>query len=540
MTRDTEREGSHGEDRFRQLFEQMLEGFALHEIITDPDGHPIDYRFLEANPAFEELTGLRTADIVGRTVLEVIPEIETQWIARYGRVALTGEPILFEQYFAPLDRYYQVRAYSPAPRLFAVMFTDVSEMRAAAEALRVQHATLRGVMDSVSAPVFSLDREYRYTNFNTAHANVMKALYGAEVRMGASLADLQTVPEDWRAAKANLDRALAGETLRDEGFSGEGLHRQYFEVIHNPIADSDGTVIGVAVIALDTTDQHRRSTELSESREELAAMVEELTAAEEEVRHLNEDLERRVFERTRELETANEELRAARAAGDRFLANMSHELRTPLNSVIGFSGVLLSGAAGDLEPEQQRQIAMINDSGRHLLHIINDMLDLSAIESGRVTLDREGVDAAEVVRSVAASVAPLAAEKAIGIEVDVPDEPVGMRSDPTRLRQVLINLAGNAIKFTDHGTVTLAVSADGDDAVFSVTDAGPGIPPEEIDAIFDAFRQGSAGSLAKAPGVGLGLSISRRLAHMLGGEITVTSAPGEGSTFEFALPRERD
>jgi signal transduction histidine kinase len=482
--------GVPGAELLGRLLEEMAEGFVLHEIIVDDDGRPVDYRFLALNPAFERQSGLRACDVVGRTVLEVLPATEAFWIEHYGQVALTGESMDFEGYSGPLGKWYQARAFSPRPGHVAVVCSDVTATREALEAVEVQRGLLHGIVNSVGVPFFSLDREYLYTSFNDAHAAVMEARYDVEIEIGMPMRLAEWVDEDWADAKAKLDAALRGETLRAEAAYG-------------PVLGERGEVVGVTVIALDT----------------------------------DTDLQQRIEDRNAELKLAHEQVRAARAASDQFLANLSHELRTPLNSIVGFAGVLASGATGPLDEEQSRQVGIIGEAGRRLLAVVNDMLDLSSIESGQMMLEPDTVDAAAVVRDIAGTLATAAEEKGLSLVTRVPASVVAVRTDAKRLRQVLLNLAGNAVKFTREGSVILSLEARDDDVVFCVTDTGPGILPDEIDTIFDPFVQGEADELAKSPGVGLGLAISRRLAHMLGGEVGVCSTPGSGAVFELVLPR---
>ena len=234
------------------------------------------------------------------------------------------------------------------------------------------------------------------------------------------------------------------------------------------------------------------------------------------------------------LRRTNLELEQASLAKDRFLASMSHELRTPLNAVIGFTGTLLMGLAGDLNDEQRKQITSVQASGKHLLALINDLLDLAKIESGKVDLTIEPVVGQAIVNETAASLRPLAEGKGLELEVALPAEPVELETDRRVLSQILLNLGGNAIKFTDEGRVRLELTheASGRGGTrFAVSDTGAGIGGDDHDKIFNAFEQ--VGSSARGPreGAGLGLHISQRLAALLGGEIGFESELGKGSVF---------
>lgn len=266
-------------------------------------------------------------------------------------------------------------------------------------------------------------------------------------------------------------------------------------------------------------------------------------AAESEILRLNEDLEQRVQERTEELTAANEELietnnrldEATRAKSD-FLASMSHELRTPLNSIIGFSHILANGLAGDLAPEQEKQVRMVNTSGKHLLELVNQVLDLSAVEAGRLKIQHEPVNVSVLVQRVVESLAPLAAEKSLNLSWDVSPDVGALVSDHVRLEQVLLNLLGNAVKFTDAGSIRLEVARSDDEVVFVVNDTGCGIAKRDHARVFDEFYQAQRDNVAKSDGTGLGLTVSRGLLDMLGGTIAVQSRLGAGSTFTVRLP----
>ncbi len=260
--------------------------------------------------------------------------------------------------------------------------------------------------------------------------------------------------------------------------------------------------------------------------------------AEERVKEANHILEATVEARTDELRTLVRSLEAAGAASDSFLANMSHELRTPLNSIIGFSGVLLSGLAGELSEEQRKQIAAINASGRHLLAIIEDMLDLSRIRAGELRFEQEAVDLAALTGECVESVRLLAEERGLGLRFESAEGSVPVMSDTTRVRQIVLNLLSNAVKFTETGLITVGCELTTDGAEVSVSDTGCGIAAAQIELVFDEFFQAKSARAGKPKGTGLGLAVSRRLARMLGGDVTVVSEPGVGSTFTLRLPRE--
>ncbi|MGO9117347.1 MAG: PAS domain S-box protein [Desulfomonilaceae bacterium] len=259
------------------------------------------------------------------------------------------------------------------------------------------------------------------------------------------------------------------------------------------------------------------------------------------------ELERIVAERTRELAHAKERAEAADYIKSAFLATMSHELRTPLNSIIGFTGIILQGLAGPLNQEQSKQLEMVRSSSRHLLTLINDVLDISKIEAGQLEVANERFDLRSSINKVVGIVAPLAEKKGLALRADIAPEVDEAVGDSRRVEQILLNLLNNAIKFTDLGGVALEVQSIpdfksagrifGQPAVrLSVSDTGIGIKPDDLATLFQPFRQIESGLSRNYEGTGLGLAICRRLADLMGGEISAESTWEKGSTFSFTLP----
>jgi signal transduction histidine kinase/DNA-binding NarL/FixJ family response regulator len=257
------------------------------------------------------------------------------------------------------------------------------------------------------------------------------------------------------------------------------------------------------------------------------------------------DIESRVAERTRELEAARAELEAKSRQIEEvdrlknaFIANMSHEIRTPLNSVLALTQLLREGVAGPLTVDQRKYLQVIERNGRGLLHLINDVLDLSRIEAGHLEVDTEDLDLRPHVESVVEALAPLAAAKNIDLAVNLPPELPTARGDPDRFRQILTNLIGNAIKFTDNGgQVMVGAEAHPETIVVVVTDTGVGIPDPYREKIFQEFYQVDQTLVRRQGGTGLGLAIARRLARLMGGDITVESVVSRGSRFSIKMPR---
>lgn len=236
-----------------------------------------------------------------------------------------------------------------------------------------------------------------------------------------------------------------------------------------------------------------------------------------------------------ELRSAYEDVAESNATRGRFLNNLSHELRTPLNSIIGFSGLLLQGHAGSLTAQQREELVHVSNAGRHMLSLVEELLDYSAIRAGADTVTPVRFNMCEAIVGAVKMVEPLAAEKDIALTV-VECEDREILTDRVKLSQILINLVGNAVKFTDSGSVSVTARMQDAELIVQVSDTGPGIPPAQMDSVFDEFHQVRADAGMKPAGTGLGLTVARALARKLGGDVTAESLEGVGTTMTLRLP----
>jgi len=271
----------------------------------------------------------------------------------------------------------------------------------------------------------------------------------------------------------------------------------------------------------------------------LIGMAEDITeqfVAERALRQARDHLEERVAERTIELEHAKDAAEHADCVKSAFLSTMSHELRTPLNSILGFTDVLLQGLSGPLTEAQQRQLQIVRDSSTHLRELIEDVLDISRIEAGQIGLEFAEVDLADIVARRVDAFGPEYARKGVALRIETEGAVPVIRSDRKRTAQIVNNLLSNALKFTDHGCVTVRLCASLDQVEMHVVDTGIGIPASALGSLFNPFTQVIRPGGRMHEGTGLGLAISRNLARALGGDITVVSEVGQGSRFECWLP----
>jgi signal transduction histidine kinase len=343
----------------------------------------------------------------------------------------------------------------------------------------------------------------------------------------------QLNPRVFRTGVVNLDGEPFPMTRATRGDNGVVITRDYrgrnVVAAYGPIGDV-GLGMVVKVDASDIFQPIREQLQIVVAL--LAALVAGGTAL---LRSLVRPLATKLVEAEAGAQSRSAELARAVAAKDSFLATVSHELRTPLNAIIGFTGALLLRLAGPLNAEQEKQLGTVQKSARHLLAVINDMLDLAKIDAGKVELDIEPCACGAIVEEVAASLRPLAESKGLQLDVALPPGEVSIHTDRRIVSQILLNLAGNAIKFTDRGSVGIRLEQRARAIEITVQDTGPGIAAEDQSKLFTAFTQLDASVRRRHEGTGLGLHLSQKLARLLGARITLTSAAGAGSEFTLVL-----
>ncbi len=398
-----------------------------------------------------------------------------------------------------------------------------AEQKLSEEKLRYERHLLRIIIDNLPDAVYTKDKSCRKTLANLADVKNMGADSEAEV-MGKTDFDYHPIELAENFFKDDQQVINSGEPLLDrEEYVFEHGRIKWLHTSKLPLRDESNNIIGLIGIGRDITESKEASIRLKEYYDKLESLVAERTA---ELKH-----------KTGELEKAKDQAESADRLKSAFLATMSHELRTPLNSIIGFTGILKQGRPGPLNEEQNKQLSLVQNSARHLLSLINDVLDLSKIEAGQLQIKPEKFNVREVVQRVIDINAPAAVDKNLELDATVSPALDEIFADKQRLTQVLVNLVNNAIKFTDRGSVSLDVNLESDETViFRITDTGIGIESDKIDTLFKPFIQIDSGTTRKHEGTGLGLSICKKLINLMSGDILVESVFKKGSTFMVKLP----
>jgi PAS domain S-box-containing protein len=406
------------------------------------------------------------------------------------------------------------------------MVDTLQKSEQALQARQQAEEKLRLTIESVVEGIATTDLEGTITDINDSKV-LLHGYSGKEELIGKNALDL-IAEGDRTNAKELMKRTLdtgygvGGEytMLRKDGskFFGERLAA----ALKNP----DGKPIGFVVSTRDITERKRA--------------VDQLAALNEELKSLNLELETKVAERTRQLEEAVSVAEASNQAKSEFLASMSHELRTPLNAIIGFSQVLHELYFGSLNDKQAEYVTDIIDSGKHLLSLINDILDLSKIEAGKMELEVSGVKIADLLQNSLVMIKEKALAHSLSLEIQMREDIEGTKivADERRLKQVMFNLLSNAAKFTpDGGAISVEARKEGKELIISVSDTGIGMTPQEQKRLFEAFYQASGGIKDKTPGTGLGLAITKSIVEKHGGRIWMESEGlDKGSRFTFTLP----
>jgi PAS domain S-box-containing protein len=491
-------------ERVIQESEGRLQDFLdnAHDLIqsVDPDG-----KFIYVNRAWKKVLGYTDEEVRALTFFQILdPGCRKRCRRDFAKV-LGGEalPVLEVDFVASDGRVVKCSGSANVwlkdgePVATRSIFRDITEQLRASRKLEAFQANLRALVENTGDAIWSVDRAKRLITFNTAFSMSLEVRTDREPKVGDRPSDcLPAGDVAWY--QDMYERALYGEAfseLRDEEIGGQ---IRSFEFFFNPIREAAG-IIGVAAFEKDVTA--RRRIQLA-------------------------------------LRMAKEEAEQANQAKSQFLASMSHELRTPLNSVIGFTNILLKNRGGHLAEQEVSFLERIIANGKHLLDLINEVLDLAKIEAGRMDLDLGTFGLESLVGETLSQMEGQVKDKNVLLRSDVPPGIGPVEGDAGKLKQVIINLVGNALKFTRKGEVVVEVLVQEDGrtpGAIAVRDTGIGIPLDRLQAIFEAFQQADGTTNREFGGTGLGLTISRSLCQLMGYDLRVESQVGEGSTFTILL-----
>ena len=530
-------------DRDRNLLQAVIDAVSDPILLTDTEG-----RMLIANNAAERLFAAKEGESEGRqravALNNMLFSAALSWSAAspepLRRELLLVDPnegsdLLFELISAVVTDTTHgtgvvsiLRNVTDLRRATEEIEENYRRLRETEAEMRVERDRLNLIIDSVADPILVTDVGGAIIMMNDPAERLFTPPKGAPEEAG-----LRVGANDAHFSSFVANLLFAGETMRYRGdiTLTEPLtgRTNPFEAVAGKILSEHGELIGVVTILHDKAEAIERE-----------RLYEQLKLA-------SSELEDKVAQATAELVRQNELLRRqhiqleqASALKSQFLANMSHEFRTPLNAILGYTSMLLQGVAGgDMTPPQKRNLGRVDSNARHLMGLINDILDISRIEAGKMPLHSTEFKLAELIGEVMAEVEPIIARTKLRVETDVATTASKVVADRQKVKQIVLNLLTNALKFTSDGSVTLVARyrAAGDEISVAVIDTGIGIAPADQEKIFEDFHQADNSPTRQYSGAGLGLSICRRLADMMDGRITLQSQAGKGSTFTLILPR---
>lgn len=527
------RELRASEQRYRQLFENNPAPMLIYERGT--------FRLLAVNDAFTHHYGYTAEQALSLHLPDLYPDEEKAAIVEVA-ARLKGHAYAGEWHHLKADgslitivaRSHDIDYWGQDARIAVI--TDISDRKRAEEALRAsEERFFKAFHATPDAIVISRVSDGLLLDVNDVF--LRKLGYSRE-----DIVDRKTVDLNVWVNSDDRERYITG--VREQGRVRD-MEAQFLSrtgAILDGLVSGETLMIGgelcLLTIVRDISERKKIERELEQHRIRLEEMVSERTAELEKSQLTLLKLVDDLNAKKDELAIAMEKAQAADQIKSSFLATMSHELRTPLNSIIGFTGILLQGLAGPLNQEQHKQMTMVQNSSRHLLALINDVLDISKIEAGELVLSPAPFDLRQSLEKTVRMVAPLAEKKGIALHLDIEDTIGAITADQRRLEQVMLNLLNNAVKFTDKGHVRISCGEEDAHYILSFADTGIGIRPEDIPNLFQPFRQIDSGLTRKHEGTGLGLSICKKIIDMMGGSISVESRWGEGSVFTVRLSKQ--
>lgn len=521
--RRRERDVTQARDLLVSIMDVSLNGIVAFDAMRDAEGTIQDFRLVLMNRAAGDLIGVSADAIIGRCLVEAFPGFaRRELFDRYRAVVETGQPALFDHHHDQDGRSLWLRVQAvPRAGGLVVTFSDITPAREREALLRASEARLQAIVGTIGIGVVVTAEDGRVSMVNRAAEQLLGWPPGQLV--GIDLGQMiREAPDDGPGAFSRFIRdtapghgSVTGEVtaIRRDGLA--------LAVEMSVSAFMAGVEVMYVAALADLSERNKAVVDLRQVNQQLEAQAAELAILADEL-----DRARTVAE------TANR-------AKSEFLANMSHEIRTPMNGVMGMTQILLGTP---LTPDQRGYAETVRESAEALLGVIDDILDVTKLEAGKVRLEQVAFSLDDLIDGIVSILAPRTRDKAVQVACLVGHGASGTwLGDPTRLRQILLNLAGNAVKFTERGYVAIEVApaADGERLRFSIQDTGIGLTSVQIGGLFQKFAQADPSITRRFGGTGLGLAISQQLVELMGGTIRVESEPGLGSTFWFEIALTR-
>ncbi|NVM17067.1 MAG: PAS domain-containing sensor histidine kinase [Candidatus Lokiarchaeota archaeon] len=504
------------EEKYRSLFENMNTAFAYHEVVVDKNNKPIDYRYIEANPQFEEMTGLKVSEIIGKTVTETLPGIENDpadWIGKFGKIGLTGEPLTVEDYSKELDRWYKVSGYSPKKGYFAVTFNDITDIKRAEIKIKESEEKYRHLYENSPFSIVLLDYEGKIIDMNTKTTEIFgykkEDIIDKNYLTLAGIFPKETIP-GLRLAQDLISKGDPSNPVMKPQITEIFNKEKKLKWVESELSRIKiGGVLMIQAIIQDITEKKFAEEKLKESE--------------------------------RILRQQNIELKELDRLKTDFISIAAHDLKTPLISVGGFIDLILLREK-ELKKEVKEDLNRVLNNVKRLERYINRLLDVMKIEAKKVELVKREESIHNIINNCLSDLEFQIGQKNLTINLDV-SENLKLIVDHFRISQIFLNLLSNAVKFTPKdGKIDISLIEDDQSVVFSIKDNGKGLTPEEMQKIFGKFvtiEQGVDGYSTIDKGSGLGLYIAKGFIEAHGGKIWVESKGRDlGTEFSFVLPKQ--
>lgn len=483
-------------NKYQSLFDNMLDSFALHKIVLNEDGIPIDYIFIEVNDAFELQTGLKREKIIGKKVTEVLPGIEndeTGWIEIYGKVALTGEGIKFESFSKPIDKWYLINTYSPKKGYFATIFEDITKRKQAETEIIKLSAAVEQSANTIVISDIKGNIEYVNPVFTKLTGYSAKEALGQNPR----ILNAGTQPKEYYA---EMWQTISVGKIWEGEFHNKTKNGNFFweHVIITPLKNDDGIITNYLAVKENITDRKKAELKLKESEEQL-----------------------------RELNTTK----------DKFFSIIAHDLRSPFNSILGFSELILENSKRNDFSNTLKMSTILNDTVNKSFDLLNNLLEWSRVQTDRITFMPDNHQLSILIVEVVKLLSLAAMKKNIKVDFEVSD--IEIKIDVNMIQTVLRNLLSNAIKYSHKGgLINISAFENKNEVEISVKDNGVGINKDYMEKLFLLGENIATLGTDNEKGTGLGLILCKEFVEKHKGKIWVKSEEGKGSEFKFILPKK--